>query len=267
MNVHKAMAYVQEHGDALARARAEVLMKMAPPLSTVAARLAEVQREDGGWPADLDETLPSSTGGTCAILLALQDLGLQGQPMAQRGLQFLLTHQEEDGGWSGRTYPLPPQFGEEAGEAGRICLAALVGSVLAAYGQGKGPAASTILDFLLRHQQEDGLFAGFSRHTAWYALPILALNLGQRSGPAQNILSSLTRELGERDWFPSMFAALLRNLLLAGYNMETPLVRHVWEQLLMRQREDGAWPSEAGEPDTVRSTLEVLWCWKQITNW
>jgi len=145
-------------------------------------------------------------------------------------------------------------------------VTAWVSSLLVAYSCHEEPAANKALDVLLKYQLEGGLFEGFPLHTAWYALPLLAQVLGPRSGPAQNILLGLARELASPEWVPAMFAAMLYNLLLAGYGMETPLVRTTWEQLLLRQREDGAWASEEGGTGDVRSTVEVMRCWRRIVQ-
>jgi len=267
VNVRKALTYIREHGDSLARARAEALLAWTPPPAEVVALLEQAQSPAGGWPAGLEAGRAPDIAGTAAVLFALLDLGLESQPLAQRGLDFLLAQQEQDGGWPATAaLPYPPWRGEgePPAEGLRLYSTALLSSLLVAYGQAESQFAERTLDLLLNRQLEGGVFLGFPRHTAWCALPLLARRLGLRSGPAQNIVSTLSMELAGGDWFPSMFAAMLRNLLLAGFGMETPLVRQSWEQLLMRQREDGAWESESGPSDDLRSTLEVLWCWRQV---
>jgi hypothetical protein len=250
VNIRKALTFVQEHGDTLARARGAALMEKAAPTPEI---LAEVERLLGtGRIVD-----------ACQALLALQDLGLGSHPLAQRGLQSLLARQEEDGSWFDAAAGEPaPRWLSQGEEAGRLYLSARVGALLVAYGRAEEPAADRVLDLLLKHQLEGGTFVGFPRESSWHALPLLARKLGRSSGPAQNILFTLSQELAEPGWTPAMFAEMLRNLLTAGYTMETPLVRASWEQLLMRQGEDGAWASEGG--DDVQSTLDVLWCWKRI---
>ncbi len=249
MNIRKALTFVQEHGDALARARAAALLEWKPPAPEALAAVEELlQRE--------------RVEDTCQALLALQDLGLEAHALAQRGLDLLLARQEADGGWfdASTGEPEPPWL-SQGEEAGRLYLSARVAAILVAFGRAAAPAADRALDLLLKHQLEDGTFVGFPRQTSWQALPLLAHRLGQRSGPAQNILRSLSADLAEPGWTPAQFAQMLRHLLVAGYTMETPLVRTSWEQLLMRQREDGAW---TGQSDDVLSTLDVMWCWKRI---
>lgn len=268
MNVHKAMTYLREHGDPLAIARGAALVEDAAPPVEVVSTLEGLQGADGGWPAGLEAGLSGSIGDTCGALYALVDLGLQEHPMAGRGLDFLLEQQQEDGGWLDRMverHPVP-RWQRQGEEAGRLYLTALVGSTLVAYRRAEEPGADRALDLLLKYQLEDGTFVGFPRHTTWYALPLMAARLGRRSGPARNIVLSLSREFGEQGWFPSMHAALLRNLLLAGYGMDLPLVRDTWEQLIVRQEEEGFWASEEGPGGAADSTLEVLWCWQRITR-
>jgi len=266
LDTRKALAFIREHGDALAHARAMALLEGTPPTPEVVAGLERGASPGGGWPAGLEVGSPGGIGATVEVLFSLADLGLEEHPLAQKGLAFLLARQEPDGAWqeppAERASPL--RWLRQGEEAGRLYLTAWVGSLLVAYGREEDPAVTRALDLLLKCQLPGGAFTGFPRHTTWYALPLLARRLGIRSGPTQNILLFLGQELGEKGWFASMFAAMLHNLLLSGYGMETALVRTSWEQLLLRQGEDGSWASEEGEADGVRTTLEVLWCWKRI---
>lgn len=265
MDIRKALLFVQEQGDALTRARAEALLQEALPPAEVVAGLEALQGPGGGWPASLQPGLPESVVGTWAGLRACQDLGLLSRPVAQRGKDFLLSRQGSDGGWEdlGVEGQPRPRWLSQGKEAGRLYVTALVSSLFVACGWGKEPALGRTLDLFLKHQQEDGTFYGFPRQTTCYALPLLATGLGRQSGPAQNILLTLGREIGEGGWSAGDFATLLLNLLISGYGMETLLVRQAWEQILMRQRKDGAWEGEEGE-DALQSTLEVMRCWRRI---
>jgi hypothetical protein len=268
VDIRKALEYVRTHGTALERARAETLVAWMPPTPEAVQSLEQAQGPDGGWPLELTQDRPSTLPGTCEALALAHDWGLLEVPMVERGLTYLQSQQQPDGSWEDTVAPgaPTPRWLTQGEEAGRLYVTAWVSSLLAAYNRHNEPGAGKALDLLLKYQLEGGLFAGFPRHIAWYALPILARVLGVRSGPAQNILLALSRELAEPGWFPSMFAGMLYNLLLAGYSMETPLVRATWEQLLMRQREDGAWASEDGDAGDVRSTLEVMRCWRRIVQ-
>lgn len=266
MDIRKAQAFVEARGDALARARAQALVEGTRPSLQVVQEMDALAGPHGGWPAGLQAGAQEAVPETVEMLFALADLGLTRHPLAHRGLAFLLAQQEPDGGWTDsipRPDPLP-RWQRQGKDAGRLYLTAWTTSLLVAYGREEEEPATRALDLLLKWQLEGGVFVGFPRHTAWYALPLLARRLGQRSGPASNIVRTLSLAMGESGWYASMFASLLRNLLLAGYRLETPLVRLAWEQLLLRQEEDGSWASEEGESDAVRTTLEVLWCWRQI---
>lgn len=267
MKIYNALVYVKEHGDLLDRARASTLTERLPPPEAALTYLEERQGDAGGWPIDMEPGNPHTVAATCEALFALQDLALTDHAMARRSWDFLLSRQEPDGAWEPQVPEgyLPPPWLSQGQEAGRLYLTALVSALMVVYGREKSTAGDQALDLLLNNQLEGGAFVGFPRRTTAYALPILATRLGQRSGPAQNIVRSLSLEMAEGVWYASTFASMLRNLLTAGFGMDTLLVRQAWEQLLIRQKQAGFWESEAGEADRVRTTLEVMWCWNQIT--
>jgi len=267
LDIRQALDFVRAHGTALDRARAETLVAWMPPAPEAVRLLELAQSPDGGWHPD-QAAGPSTVPGTCAALALAHDWGFVEVPLVYRGLGYLESQQQPDGGWQDAAMPgaPSPRWLSRGEEAGRLYVTAWASSLLAAFGRHNEPAAGRALDLLLKYQLEGGLFAGFPLHTAWYALPLLARVLGTRSGPAQNILLGLSGQLGEPGWFPSMYAEMLYSLLLAGYGMETPLARMAWEQLLMRQRDDGAWASEDGDAGDIRSTLEVMRCWRRIVQ-
>lgn len=268
VDIRKALDYIREHGTPLDRARAETLVAWMPPTPEAVRLLEQAQGPDGGWSLELSAGRSSTVPGTVEALAIAHDWGLLEVPLVHRGLAYLQSQQQPDGGWQDTAAPgaPAPRWLTRGEEAGRLYLTAWVSSLLAAYNRHNEPAAGQALDLLLKYQLEGGLFAGFPLHTAWYALPLLARALGPRSGPAQNILLALGRELAEPGWFPSMFAEMLYSMLLAGFGIETPLVRATWEQILMRQREDGAWASEDGDAGGIRSTLEVMRCWRRVVQ-
>jgi N-acyl-D-amino-acid deacylase len=74
-----------------------------------AAKLIAAQHADGGW-SQLD-SLPSDAYATGQSLYALYNAGLKtGDPVYQKGINFLLNTQFDDGSWNvqTRTYPVVP---------------------------------------------------------------------------------------------------------------------------------------------------------------
>lgn len=78
---------------------------------TAVERLVSSQRQDGGW-AQLP-SLSSDAYATGQVLFALAAAGLPtSSPNYQRGVQFLLRAQLEDGSWlvHSRSYPIQPKY-------------------------------------------------------------------------------------------------------------------------------------------------------------
>ncbi len=99
----------RSHEDLVSRRGALPLIR-AEPEAIVAARKAvlDAQREDGGW-AQLDD-MKSDAYATGFTLFTLQRIGFPtDHPVYQRGVQFLLETQREDGSWFVKTRSKPIQ--------------------------------------------------------------------------------------------------------------------------------------------------------------
>ena len=119
--------------------------------------------------------------GVGAVLPALAQLGEDmSEPHVRRAVDWLVSHQNADGGW-GETcgsYVDPDLHGVGASTASQTAWALLA---LIAAGDGKGPAAASGVNYLLTTQNEDGSwdepyftgtgFPGYGVGEKPYALP------------------------------------------------------------------------------------------------
>ncbi|MCZ6783467.1 MAG: terpene cyclase/mutase family protein [Proteobacteria bacterium] len=108
--LESAFAFIEKHGDELARLRTQVFLQAAPPGQAVDA-VAAGQRADGSFPGSgplLAEALgyetpvslaPPEVTGTLFALGALADLKALHHPAVEGAVSFLAARQAEDGGW------------------------------------------------------------------------------------------------------------------------------------------------------------------------
>jgi hypothetical protein len=94
----RGAAFVDAHGDALARASAAALARSGP-LADAVAQVASLQKADGGFAAHSGDTDPELAGMRRA-LGALDDLRALRGPVVERACAWLDAHQADDGHWS-----------------------------------------------------------------------------------------------------------------------------------------------------------------------
>jgi squalene-hopene/tetraprenyl-beta-curcumene cyclase len=97
--------------------------------------------------------------GTWSVLVALAEVGIsQNDPMLQSGVQWLLSAQKEDGGWGedNHSYHDPSDRGRYYTSTAFQTAWSLLG--LMAVGFTDTPEVKAGVDFLLRKQQEDGVW-------------------------------------------------------------------------------------------------------------
>jgi hypothetical protein len=111
---------------------------------------------------------------------------------------------------------------------------------------------------LLAHCDESGRLGGYLRAT-WIALPVLAFYPGQDSEPFQKA-AAVVEASYLPDWQGAYLAWMLRCLHDARLPAEHPLVTRCLTDLGHKQRFDGSWEPEEGEPEehAVGATVAAL---------
>jgi squalene-hopene/tetraprenyl-beta-curcumene cyclase len=154
----------------------DLITRMLVAIKRGSAFLAQKQRADGDWmplwfgnqehPAEENPVY-----GTGRVLLAYRDLGRLAEEPAQRGLGWLATNQNADGGWGGA---VPESLGEREGGVSSVEETAVAVEALASVGSGSQfePALGDGLRWLVeavesgRHRQASPIGFYFAR--LWY---------------------------------------------------------------------------------------------------
>jgi hypothetical protein len=254
VNEEGARAYVLAHGAARDIARLEGIFGASGPPREVVKALEALQNPDGGFPAGGQAGGPSSVDASCYILSQLKDLPpLSGSPMASRAVSFLRRMQMMDGSW------------QESPEA-----AALAGP----WAKPENPVAAPYLTahavytiLTMEPEHIDPIGRGVSWLRRALAQPdqqVLTQTLAYGSavfykylGPDSHEAGWCASQAGKRTLDASELALWLSTALevSAGGKFLVPVVRGLGALAAM-QREDGAFPGEAGFE--VEATLTAL---------
>src|SRR5437870_2105641 len=93
------IAYIQENGDELERARLAGLLGRSRAEPKVARSLLARQNEDGGFPYGLIQGRPSAITATATAMQWMHHLRLLPSSYVERATGYLLTVQRPDGAW------------------------------------------------------------------------------------------------------------------------------------------------------------------------
>jgi len=256
VDVERAVAYVEAHGNVIERARLAAVLWHEPPPEAALQELAALQRPDGGFGRWMPQA--SDVCRTTYVLHWFDDLKVYRGPIVDPACRFLLDQQQEDGGWDEveevRAFN-PPEWLIPGRIETRVWLTAHCAHVLLRFGYAEAEGTSCPADFLLAHQDESGRLTGYLLAT-WVALPTLAFYPGPRSKPFQRALAAV-KDNYSPDWTGSDLAWLLRCLKDAGVPASHPLVARSLDDLERKQQPDGSWESGA-VGHAASATIEAL---------
>jgi squalene-hopene/tetraprenyl-beta-curcumene cyclase len=125
----------------------------SPPVARAIAFLLGQQEADGSW---YGRWGCNYVYGTWLALRALAAGGAAGEPWCRRAVDWIVSHQNDDGGWgeSPRSYDEPDQKGVGPSTAAQTAWALM--GLFAAGICDDGPAVERGVDYLLCNQREDG---------------------------------------------------------------------------------------------------------------
>ncbi|MFX1602682.1 MAG: prenyltransferase/squalene oxidase repeat-containing protein [Promethearchaeota archaeon] len=259
VDVKHAASFVRRVGDTVQQARLECILQQKRPPRSVLSAIEDMRNSDGGF-AFWDEEI-SSIASTLNILGWVDDLSVKKGALVDKTFEFLLDHQQEDGGWDElkavRNLKAPP-FMTPGETDTRVWLTACCAHWFVRFGRAEPPGAKGCpVRFLEQHIQPSGLLSGYLRAT-WDALVIFGYHPGVDSQLFANTVKAIEDSFAPEAWDGSVIAWLLRALRDSGLKSDHQLVSRSLDALEKNQLVDGSWGSEDGDEYSVWATVDAL---------
>ncbi len=254
-NLEQAIAYVRQHGSALELARLHAALGERAEIEAACQQVAALQNPDGGWPYRQQEGEPSSLAATHHALTWLAELGLRGDPIAQRGLDYLLATQQPDGSWRESEQILqlkPPAWMSPDNAAANAYLTADSAYHLAVGRYAQMDAVTTACNYLYQLELEEQF-----PQTIWIMGALFTIAEGEASEVAQATRDYLEARL-DSDWDAGSLAWLLNTYLNAGIAPSMPLLARARALLESAQQPNGSFASNDGDPFTLDVTIQAV---------
>lgn len=260
--VARAVSFVERVGDESEQIRLRCTLSGETAAGADAWRIFLGQRPDGGfappWNAEY-----SGIDATCMRLAQADQANLGPTwPGVIAALAFLAGRQDPDGHWqeSAGQAALAPPWAQPADASARLYLTANASFWLAALGP--SPQTAKAARYLMAAARPAGLLPSFL-HANWLAAA-LYWSLGETAA-AEELLGQLEDRLA--DLSASTLAWLITALTSRGVPVTHPLVVRAVPLLLIRQRADGAFPSDDGPRLDAHSTLEAMRALRLSAAW
>lgn len=253
-----AIAYIQENGDELERARLAGLLGRSRADAKVARSLLARQNEDGGFPYGLIHGRPSAISATATAMQWMHHLRLLPSSYVERATGYLLTVQRPDGTWEESPAVLrfdPPALIRPGVPLARTYCTALAASWMARL---LGPRHDSVMraSTYLRTSRDGGWPAEEPAHVTAHVAAALWMVDGP-SAPSTAAGLDVLRHLLPEVWTADRLADALNALYLAGLPADDPFVPAGLTRLLALQRTDGGWSSEHGADRDVDLSLRA----------
>ncbi len=255
----KAIAFIEENGDEVERARLAGLLGRARPEPKIVRTLGIRQNEDGGYPYGMIPGRPSAIISTTAGLQWMHDLHLTFTGFVERAVVYLLSVQRPDGAWEESPAVIkfdPPEHVRPGRAAARPYCTAIVTYWFARLGA-PGHDAVARASAYLRVQRNDGWPTDEPVLTSVWVTAALALVDGVTSSivsAGEHALSLLPPEA----WTAERLAELLGAFAGARFAVDDPLVSWAIRRLRAAQRADGGWASDQTVDRDVDLSLRAL---------
>jgi prenyltransferase beta subunit len=269
LDVRKAIRFVEENGAELEKYRLNYLLGKERDDEIPLRYLRELQNDDGGFPYEDEKGKPSSVNSTSVNLSLIIELGLTESDVCRKTLGYLLSVQGEDGSWDENqaiTKYNPPFWNMPGDLKTRMWLTATIINHLIKLGYRESEAVRRATQFLLKHRDEEGKFAGFL-HSTWISVGVFGQLEGIDSEVVNKALKVIERNMSRMEDGASDFVWCLECFYVAGILRDVPIVIRCIDRVTELQREDGAWASTDGEKYAVSNTVNALRVLKMYKVW
>jgi hypothetical protein len=254
-----AVAYIEENGDELERARLAGLLGRVHPEPRILRSLALRQNDDGGYPYAMIPGRPSAVDSTVTGLRWMHDLRLSSAEYTERAVGYLLCMQRPEGTWDETPAVLkydPPLQLRPGRSGGRSFWTALVAFWLARL---IGPTHDTVVRAhkILRAQRDGAVSPDGLAATAVFITAVGALVDGPTAEGVVGALDTLAH-LPPEIWTLEAVTDMLGAFAVARIVSDHSLL--VWgvDRLRAAQRTDGGWTSDLGSDRDVDLSLRAL---------
>jgi hypothetical protein len=254
-NLEQAIAYVRQQGGPLELARLHAALGEKAAIEEARQQVAALQNPDGGWPYRQEEGQPSSLAATHHALTWLAELGLRSDPVAQRGLDFLLATQQPDGSWHESeviAHLQPPRWMSPENEMANAYLTADSAYHLAVGRDPQLDAVTRACTYLYQLELEEQY-----PQTIWIMGALFSIAEGEDLEVAQAAREYLEARL-DSQWDASALAWLLNTYLNAGISPASSLLTRARALLAKLQQPDGSFASGDGDAFTLDVTIQAV---------
>ncbi|UCE10261.1 MAG: terpene cyclase/mutase family protein [Candidatus Thorarchaeota archaeon] len=259
VDVQRAVEFVRKECDVILQGRLESILEKRKPDRTVLDTIESMRKSDGGF-AFWDQDISCITS-TLNVVGWLDDLSLSEEAVVSKTFDFLLRHQQKDGGWDEIEKVSifnPPPFMVPGEMNTRIWLTACCAHWFIRFDRAKSLGAKTHpTEFLTQHLSPSGLIKGYL-YASWDSLVMFHYNPGPESDAFTSLLRATRENFDSERHDGADLAWLLRCLRDVGLGTKDELVVRVLNALEKNQDENGSWISADGAEFSGMTTVDAI---------
>ncbi len=259
VNLRKAIEFVKSLDNEILLARLDSIIMRQRPRKSVVDTIEQMRNSDGGF-SFWDHNV-SSIATTLNIIGWLDDLSLGDEPIVNKTFDFLLHHQQEDGGWDENkeiSKLNPPPFMIPGEITTRTWLTAGCAHWFIRFGRAEPPGTKGCpAEFLLKYIQPSGFIIGYL-YASWDALVMFNYHPGPNSDAYRNLLKVIEESFEPESHDAVDLTWLLRCLRDVNLDCKNNLVMRTINALEKLQQKNGSWNSGEGSEYSGMTTVDTL---------